>query len=275
MSLENNPLKQYFRRPAVYLKLPSGGNYPATVLNMPENREIPVYPMTAIDDITAKTPDSLFNGQAVVDIIKSCLPNILDPWQINSIDIDSILIAIRTASDGSDFEVNTVCPNCSEDSKYSANLASILSNIKAPNYSKILQISDLEFKFKPLSFKEMNEVGLAQFELQRTMTYIEGIEDSDEKMQKGKESLKIIVDITMKALAKTIEYIKTPTITVQEYDFILDFLQQCDKNIFEAIKTFNADLKAGSEIPPFKIKCIHCQHEYEQLFTLNVSDFFG
>lgn len=45
----NNPLKQYFRRPAVYIKLPSNGkNYTEGSLDMPENGELPVYPMTAI-----------------------------------------------------------------------------------------------------------------------------------------------------------------------------------------------------------------------------------
>lgn len=59
----NNPLQQYFRRPAIYIKLPSDGRYYSDgILSMPENHELPVYPMTAIDEITAKTPDALFNG---------------------------------------------------------------------------------------------------------------------------------------------------------------------------------------------------------------------
>ena len=52
---DHNPLKQYFRRPAMYLKLPSQGKfYDETVVRMPENGELPVYPMTAIDEITAR-----------------------------------------------------------------------------------------------------------------------------------------------------------------------------------------------------------------------------
>jgi hypothetical protein len=91
MSLPNNPLKQYFRRPSIYLKLPSGGvGYPLGSLNRTENGELPVYPMTAIDEITSKTPDALFNGSAVVEIIKSCVPDITDPWSIPSTDLDAI-----------------------------------------------------------------------------------------------------------------------------------------------------------------------------------------
>jgi hypothetical protein len=101
MSLVNNPLKQYFRRPAIYLKLPSGGAlYPPGVIKPTENGELPVYPMTAIDEITTKTPDALFNGVAMVEIIKSCVPDVLDPWSINSIDLDAILLAIKSAAGG-------------------------------------------------------------------------------------------------------------------------------------------------------------------------------
>ena len=64
--MSNNPLTQYFRQPAIYVKLPSNGqHYPEAALNMPANNELPVYPMTAIDEITYRTPDALFNGNAV------------------------------------------------------------------------------------------------------------------------------------------------------------------------------------------------------------------
>ena len=44
---ENNPLQKYFRQPAIYVKLPSDGKfYPEGTLEMPVNKEIPIYPMT-------------------------------------------------------------------------------------------------------------------------------------------------------------------------------------------------------------------------------------
>ena len=67
----NNPLQQYFRQPAIYLRLPSNGEfYPPGSIDMPVNKEIPIFPMTAIDEITYRTPDALFNGTAVVNVIQ-------------------------------------------------------------------------------------------------------------------------------------------------------------------------------------------------------------
>ena len=275
MALENNPLKQYFRRPAIYLRLPSGGKgYAPGVVNIPESGEFPVYPMTAIDEITVKTPDALFNGTAVSEIIKSCVPDILDPWSINSVDLDAVLIAVKSATGGNELEVNSVCPKCGEDAKYGVNLVGLLTTLKSGDYDKELPINELIFKFRPLTFKEMNQASLGQFELQRMFVIIEGLESQEEKNKKTKEALTAITNTTMEVLSHTIEYIKTPAAFVKENEFILDFIRNCDKNVYTQIRDHNGMLKQQSEVKPLKVKCVHCENEYEQQFTLNTADFF-
>ena len=276
MTVQNNPLRQFFRRPAVYLKLPSGGNfYPPGTIDMPENGELPIYPMTAIDDITAKTPDALFNGQAVTDIIRSCVPNIINPWAVSSVDLDSILLAIRSASSNDGLDVNSVCPECTEGSEYKISLGGILAGIKAPDYTTPFQVGELAVKFRPLSYKEMNEVALSQFDMQRQFSNLDSITDMEERMLKSKQALQMVTEVTMRTIAKTIDSIVAPNgMEVKESEYILDFLKNCDKNTFEAIKEHNTKLRETSEMKPLKIKCIHCQHDYEQPFTINISDFF-
>jgi hypothetical protein len=276
MSLVNNPLKQYFRRPAIYLKLPSGGAlYPPGVINLTENGELPVYPMTAIDEITTKTPDALFNGVAMVDIIKSCIPDVLDPWSINSIDLDAILLAIKSAAGGNEMEIESQCPSCNEVASYGVNLIGILSELKAGNYDSTLQLNELALKFRPLTYKEMNQAGLGQFEVQRMFASLDTITDEVARAERGKLALKTITELTMQLLSQTIEHITTPTVKVDDKEFIIDFLKNCDKDMYMKIRDYNAELKAQTEIKPLKIKCIHCSHDYEQQFTLNTTDFFG
>ena len=273
----NNPLRQYFRRPAIYLKLPSGGKfYSPDVVEMTETGELPVYPMTAIDDITSKTPDALFNGQAVVEIVKSCIPAIKQPWLINSIDLDAIMIAVRSASSVQGMDIMSVCPACSEESEYKINLGGLLTGLKSADYSQTMKVSDLEIRFKPLTYKEMNEVSMAQFEMQRSFGNLNSIENVDEKIQKSREALKVVTEVSMRTLAKTIEAIILPTgEAVSENEFIYDYLQNCDKNVYEAVKEFNGKLREESSIKPLKIKCVHCTHDYDQALTLNVTDFFA
>ncbi|MGA1048604.1 MAG: hypothetical protein ACO3UU_11375, partial [Minisyncoccia bacterium] len=129
--MNNNPLKQYFRRPAVYIKLPSNGqHYSEGSLEIPENGELPVYPMTAIDEITGRTPDGLYNGISVIEIIKSCVPNIKNPWEINVIDLDTILLSIRAASGNGTIDIDTSCPKCKNTATYSLEIARMLSTLK-------------------------------------------------------------------------------------------------------------------------------------------------
>lgn len=276
MAFDNNPLKQYFRRPAVYIKLPSGGKYyPAGVLEVPENGEIPVYPMTAIDEITTKTPDALYNGAAMVELIKSCIPCIKDPWAINSMDLDAVLIGIRAAAGGSELEIESNCPSCEDVAKYGVNLVNMLTLMQAGDYESEFKINDLAIKFRPLNYKEMNEASIGQFEIQRAFIMLEEEKDDELRKQKSQEALKRVTELTIKLLTGAIEYIQTPTIRVDNKEFINDFMHNCDKNMYVAIRDYNAELKSNTEIKPLKIKCIHCSHLYDQPFTLNTSDFFG
>jgi len=276
MNQENNPLKQYFRRPAIYVKLPSEGKYyNSDTVSMPDNKELPVFPMTAIDEITARTPDALFNGEAVADIIRSCMPNIKDPWAIVNMDLDAILIAIRTATNGNKMEIESTCTACSEESKYDINLVGVLAELKPGNYDQELVINELTIKFKPLTYKEINQINTNQFEVQRGFSQLDSMIEIEEKNAKIKELLILTTTLTSQAITSNIEYIKTPSAFVQEKEYILGFLNNCDKNTYEMIKEFNFKLKEGTTMKPLKVTCMHCQNEYNQPFTLNMSDFFG
>jgi hypothetical protein len=99
MNMEPNPLNQYLRQPAIHLKLPSGGEYwPMGTLEMPITGEVPILPMSTRDEIVLNTPDALMNGQGVVDVIHSCVPNIKNAWAMPAMDLDAVLIAIRIAT---------------------------------------------------------------------------------------------------------------------------------------------------------------------------------
>jgi len=272
----NNPLRQYFRRPALHISLPSKGEYyPPGAIEMTENGEIPVYPMTAIDEITSKTPDALFNGSAVVDIIKSCIPAIKDPWNMPNIDIDTVLVAIRSATNGNEMDIDSVCPKCENEAKYGVDLSSILHSIKPVDYDSVSSLGDIIIKFKPLSYKQVNGLNLSQLEAQREIMSLEEVKDENEKNTKSGSIMKKLSSLNMNLVAITIESISVPGETVTDPKFILEFLSSCDRNTFEKIRQAMIDLRANSNIKPQKIRCINCSHDYDQTLTLNVTDFFA
>jgi hypothetical protein len=274
--IDNNPLKQYFRRPSIYFKLPSDGKfYDHGVVDFPSNRELPVYPMTAVDEMTVRTPDALFNGVAIVELIKSCIPNILDPWKLNNIDLDAILIAIRAASGNGKLEIQSQCPACSEFSTYDANLMPLLADIKNVDYDSELKIHELAIKFTPLTYTEINNNNLNQFEIQKLLTEIDKFEDTEEKQKLMGDAIKKLNDLVNKIVVKTIEYVKTPETVVTDKTFIVDFLNNSDRETSNAIKEYSVKIRESSEMPPLEMTCSNCQHHYSQKVILNVTDFFG
>jgi hypothetical protein len=276
--MSNNPLRQYFRQPAIYIRLPSQGKfYPEGVLNLPPNGEIPVYPMTAIDEITYRTPDALFNGQATVNVLQSCVPDIKDPWSMPAVDIDTLLVAIRIASYGHDMDFSTKCPQCGHECEHTIDLRSVLDRITAPDFEQgLLRTQDLEIYFRPMTYKNLNDNNSLQFENQKLLQLLPDSEVPDlDKMAALSAALTRITEVTVKALAQSIGVIKTPQALVSEPEYIEELLKNCDRELFNRIRDRILELKIQSEMPPMQLVCPECKHQYEQGITLDMSSFFG
>lgn len=275
----NNPLKQYFRQPGVYLRLPSLGNfYPPGAIQLPPNGEIPIYPMTAIDEITYRTPDALFSGSAVINVVQSCVPSIKNAWMMPAMDVDSVLVAIRIATYGHDMDFNSTCPKCGKDHNHTADLRQVLDRLKAPDYNTCVQQGDLEVYFRPMTYKNLNDNNQAQFEEQKTIQVMEESDLTDvEKIKSISAALKKLTTVTVKALAQSIAEIKTPTALVNDAEFIEEFLINCDRTLFTKIRDHVIDIKAEAEMKPFEIDCPEddCKYKYLQTITLDMTSFFG
>ena len=273
----SNPLSQYFRQPSIYIRLPSQGqNYPAGTLIMPANGELPVYPMTAIDEITYRTPDALFNGQATVNVIQSCVPSILDAWAVPGIDLDTILIAIRIASYGHEMEFTSTCPACNATSERTIDLRTMLDALRAPDYAAHVSHGDLEIYFRPLSYKNLNDNSALQYEQQKLLQVIPDSTISEaDKMAALTQAFKSLTEITIRSLAISITAIKTPQALVSEPAHIEEFLKNCERDLFNQIRDHVLRLREQSELQPLKLECTACNHQYQQALTLDMASFFA
>ncbi len=273
---ESNPLQQFFRQPTIYVKLPSQGKfYPEGTLDMPANNELPVYPMTALDEMNNRTPDALFNGTALSSMIGSCIPNIKDPWEMPQCDMDIILAAIKIASYGHQLEMQSTCQKCAEVQDNTIDLRIIMDSFEPVDYSKTLKIGDLTFHLKPLSYKQINENAMFQFQEQKTLAVADNADISvDEKSKMMTKALGTLSKLTILSISKSINLIQTPQGNVTNYEQILEFIEQCEREMFERIKRFVFDHKDASEAPPLDFTCDKCGHEYQQKFTLDITTFF-
>lgn len=272
-----NPLTQYFRQPAIHVRLPSQGEfYPPNTLVLPPNGEVPVLPMTAVDEITYRTPDALFNGSAVVSVIKSCVPAVRDPWSMPSIDIDALLIAIRIASFGHALDLNTQCPNCNHQEEITVDLRAVNDQLRLGNYHESVHLGDLEVFFRPLNYREVNENSQQQFEQQQGLRMLADPNvDEIVKAEQLSKSMAAINNLTVRTIAQSIAAIKTPGAVVTEPEHIHEFLNNCDRAVFNRLRDHAIELRQHSELRPIDIRCSNCEHEYQQPFTLDMSSFFA
>jgi hypothetical protein len=276
MTQSPNPLKAFFRQPAIYLKLPSNGSFwPEGSVEFPHNRELPVYPMTAVDEITYRTPDALFSGQSVIDVVQSCIPAIKNAWAMPYIDVNSILIGIRVASYGHAMEVSTVCTNCNHEDDFELDLRHVLNQMKTPDYTKKVEHGDLEIIFRPMTYEEQNQNNLEQYEQQRMISMIPASDLPDEeKILRMAEVMKNITKLTVRALKTSIAAVRTPSATVTDTDHIEEFLSNCDRTVFNIVREQVIALRQANELKPLSLECTECGTKYDQQLSLDMANFF-
>jgi len=273
----NNPLANYFRQPKLYIKLPSHGKYyPEGSLDRSEIDEYAVYAMTAKDELMFKTPDALMNGQATVEVIRSCVPAIKNPWQMPSIDLDAVLVAIRTASYGDSMDITANCPSCNHFNEYALNLVNYLDHLTKFEYQSSVTIGPLKVNIRPYSYKELNKTSLKTLEQQKIFSIVN--DDSmpdEEKIEKFGESFVKLTYLTVEVIAGCIESIETPEGIVDNQDLILEFIQNTSSEVFNELSKHINDMKEQMTLKAHDVECENCQHHWTVEVAMDQTNFFA
>jgi hypothetical protein len=272
-----NPLSQWFRQPKIYIHLPSGGEFYADgALDKSINDEYAVYAMTAKDELMLKTPDALMSGQSTVEVIKSCIPAIVNPWAMPSIDLDAALLAIRIATYGEKMEVSVDCPSCTEESTFDVNLVSWLDKIRSFKFETEIVVGPLTVHVRPYSYKELTKTGLKTFEQQRILSIVndETISDED-KIERFSQSFVKLTELTVDTLADCVWKISTPDGDTTDHNDISEFIHNSPKEIFDSIANHIFKMKEQMEIGQQDVTCVHCQHEFIMPVELDQASFFA
>lgn len=275
----DNPLAKHFRQPAIYIKLPSGGRYyPEGSIDLPITGEIPVYPMTVKDELAVKTPDALMNGAGMMDLVRSCCPNIRDPWNMPAIDMDSVFIAIRLASYGPSMDVNTVCPHCKAQNEFSLDLRTVLDSVKPSRYNTTEKIDNLMFKFKPQCYKDINQTNMITFEEQRLIDSVIQNEDlpQEEKVTLFNQSFEKLKEMNLRIVANSIDSITTEDgVMVTDTNQIMEFLDNTGRNTYNTIKDKVTSIIEQTKLDEIALTCTECEQPYQNKLEFDQSNFFG
>ena len=285
-NMENtNPLQKYYRQPAIYIKLPSGGRYyPKEVFTPTETGEIPILPMTVKDELAFKTPDAMINGQSTVDVIKSCVPNMLDPWKMVNYDTDAVLLAIRIATYGETMDVNFRVPVTNEEQSHTLNLPALLEDLgRADIVDETMTSTKFKIEIEPLTYKSLTKIQIARFEQQKMYGTIDNSTMTDEAKQSAfAKSFETLNMVNFSLLVDSIKSITTPEgNTVVDRAQIIEFCNNADAKTVTEIQEKLSDLRVQAQIPPLRIKSTEDQIKkgaptsFEVPVTFDSSNFFG
>lgn len=262
----HNPLVDSLRIPGETFRLPSGGIFYKNGELDPtvENGEVHVYPMTTIDEIVMRSPDKLFSGEAIREVIQRCVPQVLKPFELFGKDIDFLTLVLRKVSFGNTIEI-TYDHGCKEDSKnhrYALNLNEFIRKTKKIDPTTINRkfettIEDIyHVVFHPMKFGD----------------YVKTLQSIDDNMTEEQ-----IRDETVKSLTnviKSVKILKSNQI-VTEHEFIYEWVDKLPikwkkqlSSVFEESSDWGADFITTA-------KCEDCGKEIRLSLPLNPVIFFS
>ena len=280
-----NPLKKYYRQAAIYITLPSKGRYyTAENFTPTETGEIPIMPMTAKDEMTLKTPDALINGQATVDVIESCVPNIKNAWAVVNHDLDVLLLAIRIATYGETMNLSGTVPGTAETVEHTVNLPALLDEVGKVNIQDEFKTdSGFYVKVRPMAYKELTDTQVSAFEKQKQYVAMTTRTDIDDA-ERGKlfaQNFKQLTDMNFDILNKAVVELRTPdNVVVTNKEQIIEFFSNAPKKIVEEIQKGLAANRNQASIKPVKLKATEEQIKkgapasYEMPITFDSANFF-
>jgi hypothetical protein len=272
--MSQNPLQQYFRQPKIYVSLPSGGVYNSSDDFQGDITNMAVFGMTGMDEIMLRTPDALLSGESTIKVVKSCCPSIVDPWNLTILDTNAIFAAIKIATFGNKMTIGHTCPHCSANNEYSVDLNFVVEHYAKCKYNNKLIIDGLTIRTQPLTYRQSTDFGLRTFALQQQLRQIDTITDEKEKTEFYQKMFQELSAVQNDLYVASVDGIELSDIVVTEREYILEFLENCDKSIFDQIRDHVDDNSTAFHLPTYPVKCTDCEKESEVYIDLDQTNFF-
>jgi hypothetical protein len=274
----SNLLIQAYRKPSLYVTLPSGGKYYDIKPKLSVDGDLAVYAMTARDELITKTPDALFNGEATSAIIRSCCPDIANPDTVPVNDLLVILLAIRQATYGKDLNVDVKCPSCSELNMLAVDANRVLASAKQIKIDDCIVLKN-EFKIglKPYNLKDRTLLQIQQIKQKKMIESLISTEiDEDQRGDIFGRTFVELAELTIKLVANSITSVTLAESgeIVTDAETIDEWLQTITKVDYEMIKDLVEQLSKPAIDTNFKATCQTCGHNWSTDVDLDIANFF-
>jgi len=276
--MSENPLSKYFRRPTSYIQLPSRGIFNPEI-DQTMIDEVPILPMTTLDELELKNPDSLLNGEAIVSVIRSCVPSIPDPRKLPNIDAEAIFLAIRYATYGNETTHTHTCLECNETSDYNIDVNYVLAKFPTIKEKPIVEHEGLKIHIRPNTLESITRISFIEAEQLKLVEYYASTEFKSDPVE---NSAKRIYESFYRIASHNVDLVSDAILQIETEDgdivtdreYISEFVKNIPKSVTE---TINKEIKKISEKPKdigkMEFICPECGHNEEVKIEFNPVNF--
>lgn len=281
MANTQNPLSGFYRSPKLYVKLPTGGKfYDDSVIEWPSTGELPVYPMTAKDEMIMKNPDALLNGEAVAQVIKSCVPAVKRPRDLISNDADTLLIAIQGATSGDDIEVNASCPKCEAAVSGIASIEVALETMSMLEETYVFQTyNNLSVEIRPFTYESTVKAGIANFQTTRSLQGLAEIKDEMTQLKAFNENFMKIAALNFDLVVDSVASIRGKDAAGEDFivtdrKHIREFLENCEASIGKEVESKIQEVNNYGVNKSIQLECDACGEQFQKEVGFDPVNFF-
>jgi len=282
MSNNQNPLQGYFRSPKLYTKVPSQGLFynDDDVIDMPENGELAIFPMTAKDEMIMKNPDALLNGESVATVIQSCVPAVKKPRSLISNDVDALLIAIQGATYGDEVNISGTCPECEEPIESVASIEMALDTMSIVEESYVHKTADgLELEIRPFTYESSVKAGIANFQTSRSLQSIQEIDDEVEQLRQFNTNFMQVAALNFELIVDSVASVRGKDAEGEEFlvtdrKNIREFLENSESSVGKAVEAKIEDVNKVGVNKEVQLECEKCEVQFTKEIGFDPVNFF-
>lgn len=298
MQENTNPLSSYFRQVKLSTPIPTRGKfYPEGFLKQTMTGELEIYGLNALDELNFKNPDLLVNGQAMINAIKSCVPGVSNPAKLFLPDVNALMVAIRMASSGEDFEIDLTCPECKKNNDEDENKSKgkkkntivepFTFNLSLRNLLDTMSFHDDEYVYSmkngpkvyitPFKYDIYNKTNMFEFEFQKIIQYAKDATITEEdKLKKISKPIEKMTQVHLEMISDSVSKIIVGNSTVDNRKHIDEFIRNIDKSDVENIKKIIEKVNKIGIKSTFKCTCPVCNHSWDnEQIPFDPTYFFG
>ena len=277
-----NPLEPYFRKPEVYITLPSQGRwYKPQDITLSADNELAIYGLTARDDVLLNTPDAMLNGEALKKVIANCVPDVHNINALVTPDLEAIFVGMKLASGDGTMEINRECPKCGHDCNWALQCQGLLDNqtmIDHQDGSVILDQS-LEIHVKPYDFQQRSMFIQREYQEERAIRQWDTLNPQSDDLIKAEvmaQAVDKISAITMSLISASITHVKilSTTETVDNPQFIHEWLHSTTRAQASAIIAAVDQLNQCGPNKSLEVECPNCQNTWKTSVSYDPISFF-